>query len=312
MQGIANQLEKEAGGDRILALQVSHSTDFDEFYSAFYGPRWERLRAALSCSGQSGLFLNPSAALADGPPGEALEGVPGARRSELPFARPERDEAGLLRWYAMDVASIVAAQALEVAPGERVLDMCAAPGGKSLVLASCLTEDGELVVNDRSATRRARLRRVLDDYLPAQLRRRVEVQGHDATRWGLHEQEAYDRVLLDAPCSSEGHVLADPKARAQWSPARSRGLAKRQYAMLVAALEAVRVGGRILYSTCALVPAENEGVVGRLLADRKRAGRARVLPIEAPIGEAQGPGWAMHPDRCGWGPIWMAAIERLA
>ncbi|MFT4542996.1 MAG: 16S rRNA C967 or C1407 C5-methylase (RsmB/RsmF family) [Planctomycetota bacterium] len=291
---------------------VRNKPTFDSFYMALYGNRWGGLRDKLSGSRESGLFCSPWADQEGDLPGNPMPGVEGARRSAEAFESPPLDPAGMPRWYAMDIASIVAAQSLQVAEGDRVLDMCAAPGGKSLVLASGLGSRGELVVNDRSSTRRARLRKVLDQYLPVELRARVTVSGHDASKWGLHETNAYDRILLDAPCSSERHVLADPKALAQWSPARAKGLARRQYAMLAAALEAVRVGGRILYSTCSLVPDENEGVIERLLSDSKRAGRARVVPLEAPIGEANGHGWAMFPDCSEWGPIWMAAIERLA
>ena len=82
--------------------------------------------------------------------------------------------------------------------------------------------------------------------------------------------------------------------------------------MLASALDVVRVGGRILYSTCALLEAENDAVVRRLLSDRRRAGRARVVAIEAPFGEATECGWSVLPDRTGWGPLYYSLIERLA
>ena len=296
----------------LLLLPLVSRTSFHDYYRRLFGERWEKLREALSRSGTGGLYPNPFASTPQALPGEPLEGLDGFRWSAEPFPRPGRDEAGLLHWYAMDAASVVAARSLGVRAGQRVLDMCAAPGGKSCVLAASLAEAGELVANDRSASRRARLDRVLRDYLPPPVRKRVRVTGHDASRWGLFEREAYDRVLLDAPCSSERHVLADPRALRQWSPARTKGLARRQYALLAAALDAVKVGGRILYSTCALLPAENDELIERLLGDRKRVGRVRVLPLEAPFGEPTEHGWAMLPDRTGWGPIGMSLLERLA
>ena len=112
----------------------------------------------------------------------------------------------------MDGASILAAQALDPQPGDDILDLCAAPGGKSLMLAEKIAEAGTLVANDRSASRRGRLKRVLESYIPNPVRERIRVTGHDATKWCVFETEAYDRILLDAPCSSERHVLHDDNA----------------------------------------------------------------------------------------------------
>ena len=82
--------------------------------------------------------------------------------------------------------------------------------------------------------------------------------------------------------------------------------------MLASALDVVRVGGSIVYATCALCPDENDGIVARLLADKRRTGRARVLESSGPFGERTEHGWAILPDRTGWGPMWFARIERLA
>lgn len=285
---------------------------FEETYRQLLGERWSRLRPALVERSLWGVRRNPFVAGHD-PGGEDLPSLPGVRVAREPFpAAPLDPDTGLVAWYAQDPASVAAALALGVEPGQRVLDLCAAPGGKTLVLAAALGEHGELVANDRSAARRTRLARVLDEHLPSALRARVQVTGHDATRWSLHERDAYDRVLLDAPCSSEAHVLADPRALRQWSPARSRQLARRQYAMLAAALDAVRPGGRILYSTCALAPAENDGVVERLLTDRRRSGRSAVLPAPTPLGEPTTHGRLILPDEGGLGPIYLALLERRA
>lgn len=175
---------------------------------------------------------------------------------------------GLRAPYYLDRASIVAARALRVRPGERVLDLCAAPGGKSLILALAAGPAGSLTANDRSSERRARLRRVLAEHLPPELLARVRVTGHDASRWGLHERGLYDRVLADVPCSSERHLVASPRLADGWSPARTRHLAIQAYAILAAALDAARAGGVVLYATCALSPLENDEVIAKLLERR--------------------------------------------
>lgn len=259
-------------------MKSRHRIGFEEFYSSRFGERWPGLRDAL-----------------------CREPRPVAR----PNAFPDREPI-----YYMDEASIHAARALDVLVGDRVLDLCAAPGGKTLILAEALAEAGRLVANDRSATRRARLLTVLREYLPPDVLERVQVTGHDAEKWCLHERDAYDRILLDAPCSSEGHVLRDPRALAEWTPARITQLARRQYAMLASALQVVRVGGRIVYSTCALIEEENDSVVQRLL-DRRGDG-VRVLDPSAPMGRRAGHGWEIHPDRDGGrGPIYFCVLERV-
>ena len=179
-------------------------------------------------------------------------------------------EAGLRKPYFLDMASVVAASALEVCPGERVLDLCAAPGGKSLILARAAGTSGSLTANDRSADRRARLRRVLADHLPPELLARVLVTGHDAARWGLHEQGLYDRVLADVPCSSERHLVGAPQLTARWSPARTRHLAIQAYAILASGVQAAKAGGTVVYATCALSPRENDEVIAKLV-DRRSA-----------------------------------------
>lgn len=91
------------------------------------------------------------------------------------------------------------------------LDMCAAPGGKTLVLLSRIKENAEIQANELSADRRNRLIRVLDEHLSEETRKRIRVSSYDASRMPRYGQELYDRILLDAPCSSERHVLQNEK-----------------------------------------------------------------------------------------------------
>ena len=247
---------------------------FDEFHSGSYGDRWPSLREAL-----------------------------------LGEVRYETLEEGLLAPYHLDAAS--AARALGVVPGDRVLDMCAAPGGKTLVLALALAGTGELVSNELSDARRARLSRVLDEHLPEALRATVRVTGRDATRWGLHEPGAYDRILVDAPCSSDRHLLGKPELLKEWTPARPKQLAFRQHALLCAGFDALRPGGKLAYCTCALSPCENDGVVEKLLKSRK--GKVEILAAEIPDTEPTEFGRIALPDcAAGSGPLYCALIGKKA
>ena len=236
---------------------------------------------------------------------------PTLKEALLKEREPVAFQNGLLKPYFLDQGSILAAQTLPITKGDVVLDMCAAPGGKTLVLESMLQGSGSLVCNDRSSERRSRLKRVIEEYVPQAWRSSITVSGHDATQWGLFEQEVYDKILLDAPCSSERHVLVDAKALASWSPARPKHLAIQQFAMLCAALDAVKVGGLILYSTCALIPQEDEEIIAKLA--KKRAGRFELVPTRTDLAEDRRFGQIILPDTSGGkGPLYFCLLRRLA
>lgn len=249
---------------------------FDEFYENFYHQRWSSLRCAMM-----------------------VERVP------VPFSE------GLLKPYYLDESSLEAVRQLSLEKGDAVLDMCAAPGGKTLVMAVALAGSGRLVCNDRSSQRRGRLRKVVEEHLHEPWRQNITFTSHDAAKWGLYERDAYDAVLLDAPCSSERHVLASPSAMNQWSASRTKHLAIQQFAMLAAALDAVRIGGHVLYCTCSISPLENEKVIEKL--STKRTGRFEVEDINGVLAESLSYGAIVLPDKAqGKGPLYMCLIRRIA
>ena len=248
-------------------------TTFDAYYHAIYRDRWAELKAAL-----------------------------------LEEREPIALQEGLIKPYYLDEASILAAKALDVQKGDRVLDLCAAPGGKTLILATALKGSGSLTANDRSSARRARLREVITTHLTEADRSLITITSHDATKWSLYEQDAYDKILLDAPCSSERHVLNDEKALSQWSPSRPKRLAINQFAMLASALEVVSIGGKIAYATCSINPGENEEVITKL--HKRRGGRFENIPL--PFGETRSFGSIILPDTGeGKGPLYVCVIRRL-
>lgn len=222
--------------------------------------------------------------------------------------QPQRQSSELLDIYIMDPASVFAARQLNVQAGDRVLDMCAAPGGKSLVLIESLKEAGEIYLNDLSPERRDRLKKVIQNYVPRDVRERVWITGKDGVQFGLKEANQFDRILLDAPCSGERHILENERAMNEWSIRRSENLAIRQYSLLSSAFLAIKNGGYILYSTCSISPIENDGVVQKLI--KKKKSQVQVLPIEVvDCAEKTEYGVQFLPDRCGFGPIYMSLIR---
>lgn len=247
---------------------------FNLFYENIYKERWQTLKEAL---------------LKDSAP--------------VPYSQ------GLLKPYFLDEASIIAASALPVSAGDHILDMCAAPGGKTLVLAS-RADNLSITANDRSRDRKARLDKVIEEHLPLEKRDLIETRTGDASLIGLKEIGCYDAVLLDAPCSSERHVIQSDKHLAMWSPSRPKRLAIEQFSLLCSALSAVRPGGYILYSTCSLNPAEDEGVITRLL--ERREGQVEEIQLKSERGEEREHGRIILPDNSdGLGPIYYALLRKL-
>ncbi|MGO8692910.1 MAG: SAM-dependent methyltransferase [Rectinemataceae bacterium] len=266
---------------------------FRERYASLYGERWVGLEEALRGPADSVAF-----------------------RAAAQCEAYHLDSASVFAaWSLLFPASGSAGKAgVEWNGGVIVLDACAAPGGKSIVLASRLAEafggDFRLVANDLSADRRRRLAEALDRHLPPALRARVELSGRDAASLCRSRPEAFDAILLDAPCSSERHVLADPLALDEWSPARTRNLALRQWALLSSAFLMLRPGGCLVYSTCSLSPEENQGVASRLEA--KYGGRFAFDPPHCDRAESAGPGLLILPDRAaGAGPLFVCRIRKL-
>jgi 16S rRNA (cytosine1407-C5)-methyltransferase len=174
-----------------------------------------------------------------------------------------------------------------------------------------MSGEARLLSNEFSSERRRRLAKVLDEHLDAALRERVRVSGFDAAALGGKKSEygRFDALLLDVPCSSEAHVLQNPAALAQWTSARPRFLARRQWALLSAAFLLLRPGGSLVYVTCAISPEENEGVVSRL---RGKYGNAAIPDApDFPEGEKTAHGRLILPDQAdGMGPMYVARFRK--
>ncbi|MBR6165595.1 MAG: RsmF rRNA methyltransferase first C-terminal domain-containing protein [Clostridia bacterium] len=172
-------------------------------------------------------------------------------------------EAGA--FYLQEPAAMLPAEVLNAKPGETVLDLCAAPGGKSTQIGLAMRGDGILVCNEPVPSRAQILSRnierigipnaVVVSAMPEKL----------AERWN----GCFDAVLVDAPCSGEGMFRRDPDTRSEWNAEQAEGCAKRQKEILREAAKMVRPGGRIVYSTCTYNPAENEDNIAWFLENHR-------------------------------------------
>jgi len=202
------------------------------------------------------------------------------------------------RVWAQDEAAQLVARMAAVRPGERVLDVCASPGGKTLVLAADLQagrdrlDAGALIAADYRPGRVTLLAETLRHArLPVPV---VQLDGREPLPFGA----AFDCVLLDAPCSGLGTIRREPDLK--WSRGADdlAGLAEAQHRMLRAAADVVRPGGRLVYATCSSEPEENVDVIDRFLAadDRFTPGRPDESRVPATLLDARGH-LATRPDR---------------
>lgn len=194
-------------------------------------------------------------------------------------------------YYVQEASSMLIAQMGDFAQDIRVLDLCAAPGGKSTLLASRLTEGSLLVSNEI-------------------VRNRAEVLEENISRWGsanvivTHNhpksfgnlRNFFDLIVIDAPCSGEGMFRKDPKVMQHWSPKMVQHCAQRQKDILNAVMDSLKPGGRLIYSTCTYNPTENEDIIHWLL--HSESDMYRILPVELPAAWGLTPGTTedRHPD----------------
>lgn len=164
--------------------------------------------------------------------------------------------------YVQEAASMIPSLVLNPKPGEKILDICAAPGSKSTHMAMLMKNKGVLVSNDIKGDRMAAL-------------------GMNMQRCGVHNaimtqmdgnrfkriSEKFDRVLVDAPCSATGTIRKSLKTLAMWNPKMIKHLSKMQKNLLRAGWHVLQEGGVLVYSTCTLEPDENEGVIDRFLEE---------------------------------------------
>lgn len=199
-----------------------------------------------------------------------------------PTARPglhPYHDAGV--YYLQEASAMAPVAMLAPQPGERVCDLCAAPGGKSTQIAARMHADGVLVCNEIHPTRAKILSRNIERLGIAN----AVVTNEHPERLAQRLPNFFDRVLVDAPCSGEGMFRKEEAAVTDWSVETVQMCARRQREILHAAARLLRGGGRLVYSTCTFSPEENEQTVEAFLSEHPEFSREEVdAPWFTPAG----------------------------
>ena len=170
-------------------------------------------------------------------------------------------EGGL--FYLQEPSALSAVSVLDPKPYERVLDLCAAPGGKSTQIAGLMQGRGLLVCNEPVPSRA----QILSRNVERMGVRNAIVTSAMPDQLAPHFEAFFDRILVDAPCSGEGMFRRQPEARDEWSENSPRGCADRAMEILAEAAKMLRPGGVMVYSTCTFNDTENEGVLARFISE---------------------------------------------
>lgn len=198
--------------------------------------------------------------------------------SDQPGKHPYH-EAGV--YYIQEPSAMAPAELLDVRPGERILDLCAAPGGKSTQIAAKLNGEGFLLCNEINSARA----KILSENVERMGIINAYVTNETSAHLAEIFPEYFDKVLVDAPCSGEGMFRKNEAACEEWSPENVVLCAKRQDEILDCAARMLKPGGRLVYSTCTFAPAENEGSVSRFL---DRWPEFNLIPIEKEVFGGEG------------------------
>lgn len=281
-------LPAKLGATELLAILNSHPTWLVERWLARFAPEDTtnllrtnnqpvRPALAFACGDSPG---DPAAIMAN-LEAEAVVLNPGVLlRSAARIAAGNAEQTSAFRSGKIsfqDEASQAIPLLLAARTGDSALDLCAAPGGKAAIVARCVAPQGSVIAGDLHMHRLRAMRKNLERMGAANVHS-VALDGEQHLPFSTQ----FDRVLLDAPCSGTGTLARNPEIRWRLGPRDLRAFADRQRKMLLHALEHLKPGGRLVYSTCSLEPEENEHVVTAALKNvrgirRVRAGILRGL-----------------------------------
>ncbi len=252
-------------------MTENYPPEFSALITDLLGSEASSFWQALQQPPQQGIRINP--AKTDLP--EVQEVIPGEYKP-LPWAQNGYQvtqvesagkhpfhAAGL--YYLQEPSAMAPADVLDPQPGEKVLDLCAAPGGKTTQLLSLMADQGLLIANDPNPSRVQALARNVERWGS----RSAAVLSETPERLSAHFGGFFDRVLVDAPCSGEGTFRSDPGEIKKWSRSFSERLRVIQDEILWFAGQLVRPGGILVYSTCTFNKIENEGALAQFLKNNQ-------------------------------------------
>ena len=192
------------------------------------------------------------------------------QEAERPGRHPFH-EMGL--YYIQEPSAMCVVEVADPKPGEYVLDLCAAPGGKSTQIAGRMAGEGLLVCNEIVPNRA----KILSQNIERLGIKNAVVLNHSPQELEMRFASFFDRIVVDAPCSGEGMFHKEEAALTEWSPENVEMCAKRQKEILACAVNMLRPGGVLVYSTCTFAPAEDEEMADWLL---KTYPELELLPID--------------------------------
>lgn len=304
------------------AIRASHPDWLVRRFEADWPERVDALLEANNAEAPLWLRVNAPgvsrAALCERLAAAGIASEPGSARDSLrlleranPAVLPGFDEGA---FHVQDLAAQLAVEALAPAPGMRVLDACAAPGGKTIGLLSAVGDAGEVLALDVDAKRLERVRALVDALKPSAAR--FDARVADATdpaaalaAFGGFGARGFDAILLDAPCSATGILRRQPDIKAHRRDDDITALMATQARLLDALFPLLIAGGRLLYATCSTLRDENDRQVAAFLA---RHSTARLVPLEARFGIDTGAGRQRFPGDDGGDGFFYALIERRA
>lgn len=195
-------------------------------------------------------------------------------------------------WYNLqEEIALTAVKILDPQPGERILDLCAAPGGKTVQIATRLQGTGIVVANEAQISRLSQLRAMLDRIGVSN----VVMTNYEGSSIPL-PNHSFDRVLVDVPCSGEGTLRKGKMTAKQHRLGYSEKIAMTQKKLLHRALQLVKPNGIIVYSTCTFAPEENEAVIDAVLRERGGLESAAIPQLKGMSGLQQWQGQSFRPD----------------
>ncbi|MDA1029429.1 MAG: RsmB/NOP family class I SAM-dependent RNA methyltransferase [Bacteroidetes bacterium] len=185
-------------------------------------------------------------------------------------------------------SAMTAVHLMDIRPGQRILDLCAAPGNKTAQISTRLGETGMVVANDISKARLGVLHGTIDRLGLTN----VATTAYDARHFPI-PQVLFDHVIADVPCTCEGTSRKHPRILSRNNPDERKRLIRIQTEILLRAIECTRPGGTIVYSTCTYAPEENEGVIQSVLDSKFGVPSFEILPVKIP-------GLTTSPGLTGW------------
>ena len=248
--------------------------EFDEFAASYDGERYRGLRINALKMNAEGRSASPDELeLSAGY--ERIDWEPNGyyyNDADQPGKHPLH-EAGV--YYIQEPSAMAPVPMLRVMPGERVLDLCAAPGGKSTQLASALKGKGLLVTNEINPSRA----RILSENIERMGVPNAVVTNEAPAKLVPRFEGFFDKILVDAPCSGEGMFRKNDSALTEWSVANVKNCAERQAEILDCAAAMLKMGGTIVYSTCTFAPEEDEESVNNFVARHPEFKLVKILRL---------------------------------